>query len=117
MAWIWRYENADGGEAHRSVDLAAVFEQRHLMDAGVEQLAPRLADEALGVGLTRERLRLRRALRVHGRAGRPLGPRGELPLPRGLFLWHCQTWAGAGEDRLDATAFRTLGRAGIEPAT
>ena len=47
-------------QAHRPVDLAVVLAQRHLLDSGVQQLRPHLAEPRLGVRLRREDL-LRRA--------------------------------------------------------
>ena len=41
-------------QAHRAVDDGVVLTQRDRLDTGVEQLAPRLAEVALGVALGRE---------------------------------------------------------------
>src|SRR5204863_4054882 len=77
---------------HRAVDLAAVLEQRHLMDAGVEQLAPRLPEPGLRVGLRRERLRCRCSRGADDRAGLVLvspgpGHGGRLSFDAGAAVW------------------------------
>ena len=43
-----------GVQAHRAVDLAVALEERDLVDAVLDQVAPDLADPGLGVALRRE---------------------------------------------------------------
>src|SRR5512135_2289328 len=63
-----------GAQPHRAVHLARALEQRHLLDAGVQQLPPVLPEPGLRVGLGGERLRARRLRRVDPRTVRDLVP-------------------------------------------